>query len=120
MADEQQQETTDATEQVLLIDGEEYDLSSNDLTFGEQRDLRTLVRELTGDPKVDFTEAPLMDALPALVTVLKRRAQPDYPVEQALALKWDEVLQERPVDPTPPAGEPSKTSAKRGTRNSTG
>jgi hypothetical protein len=105
-------------EQVLIIDGDEYDLGQNDLTFREQRDLRKLVRELTEDPELDPGDASLMDFLPALVTVIKRRVDPNFDVNTALDLKWEEVLRERPADPTPPPAA-GRTSGQRGKRSST-
>jgi hypothetical protein len=97
---------------VLLIDGEEYDLSTDDLTFGEQRKLRTFVRQLADDDDLDITEAAMMDFLPALVTVIKQRTDPDFTPADAERLRFGDVL--RDVDPTPsPVDAPKKSSGTR-------
>jgi hypothetical protein len=56
MADEPQQERE--REQVLVIDGDEYDLGTDSLTFGEQRKVRRYVRELAEDPDLDLEQDP--------------------------------------------------------------
>jgi hypothetical protein len=89
---------------VLVIDGEEYDLSDNDLTFAEQRKLRTYIRELTGDDDVQPGDAALMDFLPALVSVIKQRTEPEYNVDQALALKYGDVIRPRKAAKTKTSG----------------
>jgi hypothetical protein len=89
----------DQAEQAIVIDGDTYTL--DDLTFREQHALRSAVRELSGDPEMTVGEAPLMDFLPALAYVIKRRAEPAYTVEQALDLRTDQVLADLP--PTKPA-----------------
>lgn len=84
------------TIEVLVIDGEEYDLGQDDLTFGEQRKLRTLVRQLAEDAELNPIEATLADFLPALVTIIKQRTNPEYTVDDALELKYEDVIKERP------------------------
>jgi len=99
-----------AKPQGLFIDGDRYDLDGNDLSFKEQRELRKLVRELTGDPEINPADAPMMDFLPALVTIIKRRDDPTFEVDTALELKWDDVIRDLPEDPTPP---PAKSGGRR-------
>lgn len=88
----------------LIVDGQELD--PDDLTFGEQRELRRLVRELAEDPNIMPAEAALMDFLPALVTVFKRRDDQNFGLEQALQLRFDQVVQpdERPTPASDPDG----------------
>lgn len=69
----------------IAVDGKEYSL--DDLTFREQRELRKTVRELVDDPQADIDEAAMMDVLPAVALVLKRRDDPKYSIDQALELK---------------------------------
>lgn len=102
------------TTEVLVIDGEEYDLGQDDLTFGEQRALRKLVRDLAEDPDLNPVEATLADFLPALVTVIKQRTDASYTVEDALGLKYEDVIQERPQKAAKPAAK--KTPAASGSR----
>jgi hypothetical protein len=111
MADQQQEK-----EQYLVIDGAEYDLGTDSLTFGEQRKLRRYVRELAGDPDLDLTEAALMDFLPALVTVIKQRnTGTGFTLEMADELKWDDVIREREADPTPEPAGATRTRGRSGT-----
>jgi hypothetical protein len=113
MADEPQQERE--REQVLVIDGEEYDLGTDSLTFGEQRKVRRYVRELAEDPDLDLGDAALMDVLPAIVTVIKQRTDASFTPDQADAMRLEDVLRDKqePGDPTPPQAA-SKRAAKSG------
>lgn len=80
-------------DQVIVIDGQELD--TDDLTFREQRELRSAARDLVGDAGADIDAMALVDFLPALVYVVKKRDDPDYTLEQALELKTKDVLQSR-------------------------
>lgn len=79
----------------IYIDGDPYTV--DDLTFRERRLMRKTVIELNeDDPSFDIGLAdPVNDTIPAFVWVIKRRADPDYPMDKVLDLK--------PVDLDPPA-----------------
>jgi hypothetical protein len=101
----------------LIIEGTRYD--SNDLTFGEEREVRALVREMVGQDDPDFDALPLGDVLPALCAVLRKRDDPEYKLEDALKLKQRDVLvgDEDTGPPTQPGGSSSKpTRARSGSR----
>lgn len=86
---------SDDTEDFALhIDGQAY--AVEDLSFREQRTMRDIVRGLA--PENDPDQAAEADIIPALITVIKRREQPDYRVEDALEFKPSDL---RP--PTAPA-----------------
>jgi hypothetical protein len=87
MAPPQQQAAKPLT---IEIDGKEY--SADDLTFGEQREFRAMVRELSEDPTITLGEAQLMDFLPALVWVIVKRDKPDFSIEDALEQKYADVF----------------------------
>jgi hypothetical protein len=78
------------TETRIVIDGAAYTV--DDLTFAEQLALRDLCRQTAGDPEAQPLLCTLPEFLPALVTVVKRRTTPDFPLERALELKLDDVL----------------------------
>lgn len=69
----------------LWIDGQRF--TDDDLTFREQREVRRILRELMDDPNFDPLDAAQADLMPAFVCVVKRRANPDYKVDEALNLK---------------------------------
>lgn len=80
------------------LDGEVYNVAA-DFTFKESREYREIVRDLTGDPTIQPIEAPAQDRLPAMVTVIKRRTDPDYTPEQALEdYKFDDLVFEVKVE----------------------
>ena len=85
----------------IIIDGQSY--TADDLTFREQRELRTQIRELLGDPAANVDDAAVMDFIPALVYVIKRRTDPKYTIDQALDLNFGEVF--RTPDPPTAADE---------------
>lgn len=85
----------------IVVDGDPVDL--DDLNFREQRELRKVIRdELIGDAEahVDLDDLPLVDFLPAVVYVFKRRTDENYTLEQALELKTSDVLKDVPARPT--------------------
>jgi hypothetical protein len=84
---------------VLLIDGDVFELSDADLTFREQIKLRTFIRDLSGDPSLQVTDAMIVEFLPALVAVIKQRTDHSYQLEQALDLKYADVVGPRPTEP---------------------
>lgn len=81
------------------VDGTDYTL--DDLTYGEQREVRRLVRELSEDPNAEIIPADPMDRAPAMVCVIRRRDNPEYTIEEAQEVKpgdvWREVKAERPT-----------------------
>jgi len=90
------EEPQDQAEEVLVIDGEEYEFGDATFTFREIREVRKLVRALLDDDEIlNPFEAPLTEVLPALVTVIKRREDPEYSLETALDLRYEEVLRPR-------------------------
>lgn len=79
----------------IVVDGEVLD--SDALSFREQREVRALVRnELIGDPDADLDDMALVDFLPALIYVYKKRDDPSYTLDQALDLRMSDVM--RPVE----------------------
>lgn len=92
------------------VDGEGgYKL--DELTFREQREVRGLIRELTGDGGMEVVEAANMDFIPAIVTVVRRRGDANYSLDQALE-EHAEI-----VEPTPPTDdELAQARATRGAR----
>lgn len=67
----------------VFVDGVKVTVA--DLTFGEQVKLRKFIRDLS--PDGDEDEASSAEMVPALVTVVKQRTEPEFTVENALALK---------------------------------
>lgn len=86
------------TEQDIVVDGEPVEL--DDLSFKEQRELRDVIRGLTGNADVDLDDVDVMDFLPAVVFVFKKRDDPSYTLDQALELKSKDVLKDKPKRPT--------------------
>lgn len=92
-----------APEEVLMLDGEIVD--ADDLSFAEMRTFRALVRELFDDETMEVDDKLAgMDSFPALITVWKRRTDPDYQLADALKIKLRDVIRERP---TPEAAKPA-------------
>lgn len=95
--------STDSETFSITIGGKRY--TDDELTFKEQRELRTLVRQLVEDDKASLAEQDMMDVLPALVYVIVKRDNPDFTMDEALSMKIGDVLQpDTPPDPpTKPA-----------------
>lgn len=93
----------------IIIDGKPY--TADDLTFREQRELRTQVRALLGDPAADLDDAAVMDFIPAIVYVVKRRDDPEFTMDQALDMEFGDVLREP---------DPTKSRAKKPPRETAG
>lgn len=85
-------------EQDIVVDGEPVDL--DDLSFGEERELRQVIRGLSGREDVDLDEVELMDFLPAIVYIFQRRSNKNYELDEALKLKRKDVLKDKPKRPT--------------------
>lgn len=98
----------------IVVDGQEVTI--DDLTFKEQRQVRTLIRELNDDATLETDDATLMDLLPALVTVIKQRSDAGYSMDQALEMRPTDVLQEQSARPTKPAKTTRSTGGRTGTR----
>jgi len=84
----------DQGDMTIVIDG----VASEDLalTFKEQRRLRQMVREMTGDPEAEVESAALMDWIPALVCITRQRANPEYTLEEAMNTTLDDYLKAAP------------------------
>jgi hypothetical protein len=83
----------------IWVDGKCY--TDDDLTFREQRTIRSLLRELMEDPLFDPLDAAQADLMPAYVCVIKRRTDPGYTVEQALDIKPSDLAKpEKKARPT--------------------
>lgn len=87
-------------EQEIVVDGEPVEL--DDLTFREQRELRQTIAGMTGKPinEIELDMVDLMDFLPTLAWIIKRRTDPDYSMESALELKQKDMLRDKPKRPT--------------------
>lgn len=97
----------------ILIGGKPY--TAADLSFREQRELRTVVRRLMDDPEGDIAASELMDFAPALIYVVTRRENPDFTIEEALDMKHGDILQ--PAKRNGDGGPPTK--ARRSTKSKT-
>jgi hypothetical protein len=84
----------------------------DDLTFRERRKVRSLARELDGNPDVDFDDLVLDDLIAAFVTVCKQRTTPDFTIDEALDLKPTD-LSAVAVDPPTPLVAKANGAAKR-------
>ncbi len=106
------------TDELLHVDGQTFD--PEDLTYGEKREVRRLVRcELWDDAMGDFDweEVGENDVLPATIAVFMRRTDPDYTLEAALALKPRDVYAVVPPTSRPAASARKKTSAASGSQS---
>jgi hypothetical protein len=118
---------TEDTDNLLYINGEVFD--AEDLTYGEKRDIRRIIRRDIWDEELDgpFDEAEISEneALPATILVFMRRSNPDATIDEAMAVKPREAYRNpvsngsSPVD-VPPTSSPkpsrSRTSAKAGSQ----
>jgi hypothetical protein len=107
--------------ELLHVNGETF--YPNDLSYGEMREVRAIIRkdlwdaDLEGD--FDWKEVHVDDVELAMVVVFMRRSQPKYKVEEAMNLKSRDVYGEDEVPPTSskPASARKQTSAKAGAQN---
>ena len=86
----------------IVIDGEKVpDDWVDQMTFREQRDFRNAVREMFGDPHadVDPEQMALLDFIPALVYVTRKRKIPTYTLDLVLDSKPTDFLVEVQDDP---------------------
>jgi hypothetical protein len=91
MPDQQEKTPTDA----MYVDGVAVTLDS--LSFEEQDQVHKILSEL-GDHVLELQDAPLRHFLPALYTVVKRRKEPDYRLENAMALTPDDIFAAPPTE----------------------
>lgn len=107
------------SDNLLYIHGEVFD--AEDLTYGEKRDIRRIVRRDIWDDDLDgpFDESKIgeNEALPATILVLMRRSNPDATIDDAMAIKPREAY--RNPDQTngsvvslPPTSQPRSSSRK--------
>lgn len=90
---DQEQPVAETVEYDIVIDGEKLSEDwADDLSFREQRDFRKACRDLIGDPQadVDIEHGALVDWLPALAYIVRKRKNAEYTLEQ--------VLDEKPSD----------------------
>lgn len=70
----------------LTINGQEFD--TEDLTYGEQRAIRRLIRNEVWnedlDGPFDWDEVGEFEILPATICVLMRRENPQFTIEEAM------------------------------------
>src|SRR4051812_10925945 len=78
--------------QEIVVDGEVVDFEQR--SWGEQLEVRKVARGIAGGPDASVGELAMAEFVPALVVVVKRRTEPEYSLEQALALKPSDVLRE--------------------------
>jgi hypothetical protein len=80
---------TEDTDNLLYIHGEVFD--AEDLTFGEKREIRQIIRTEIWNEDLDgpFSEDRIgeNEALPATILVFMRRANPDATIDEAMAVK---------------------------------
>ena len=85
----------------IWIDGDLY--TEDDLTYGEQREVRKLIKQANSDDEqFDVGDTAIVDLVPAIVTVVKRREDPDFSWNQALEMKPSDL---RKPDTDPPTEE---------------
>jgi hypothetical protein len=96
MANAKQQEAQEVSG--IPVDGELYMV--RDLSASEQRELRKILREFTGQEQasleylVDFGYADECDLVPAVTYLVRKRTDPNYTLEQTDDLDLKEVEQE--------------------------
>lgn len=87
---------TEDADNLLYIDGEIFD--AEDLTYGEKRDIRRIIRNELWDEALDgeFDEDKISEneALPATILVFMRRSRPDATLDDALAVKPREAYRQ--------------------------
>lgn len=82
----------------LAIDGDAHTM--DDLTFRERKEVRRLARELDGNPAAELDDIMVDDLLVAMVTVIKRRASPEYTTDEAMDIRPADIVPgEDPTDP---------------------
>lgn len=109
---------TDDTDNLLYIHGEVFD--AEDLTFGEKREIRQIIRTQIWDEGLDgpFSEDRIgeNEALPATILVFMRRGNPEATIDQALSIKPREAYRNPSSNgasaaEAPPTSSPSSPTA---------
>ncbi len=98
--------------EVLHVEGQTF--NTDDLTYGEQREIKRICRLEIWNEEIDgpFENLNTVDIMPAVITVFMRRDNPEYGLEQALKLKPEDVFPEdEGAPPTKPAAK--RSSARR-------
>lgn len=81
----------------LAIDGESHTM--DDLTFRERKEVRRLSRELDGNAEAELDDIMVDDLIVAMVTVIKRRSNPEYTTDEAMDIKPADIVPEDPTEP---------------------
>jgi hypothetical protein len=80
---------TEDTDNLLYIHGDVFD--AEDLTYGEKREIRRIIRHEIWDEDMDgpYNEDRIgeNEALPATILVFMRRSRPDATIDDAMAIK---------------------------------
>lgn len=104
---------TDDTDNLLYINGEVFD--AEDLTYGEKREIRRIIRKDLWDEDEDgpYDESKIgeNEALPATILVFMRRAHPEADIDDALAIKPREAYRKPSVNGSSPVTAPPTSSA---------
>lgn len=99
----------DEDPELLHVDGKTFD--TDDLTYGERRDIRRLIKNELWDEDTDgpfdWEEVTADDIMAVTILVLMRRENPQFTLEDALACKPARVL----APPTPPKRSSSRAKA---------
>jgi hypothetical protein len=66
------------------------------LTFGEQLEVRRIARDLSGEKQGDWSDFDLLDLAPALITVVNQRTDDKFTVEDAKKLNWEKATARPP------------------------
>lgn len=83
----------------IAVDGRFWTIE--DLTFRERRELRSLIRDALENPHAEIRDVvDDADIVPQLVFLIKRRADPEYTLEQALDLSEAELEEAARTVPT--------------------
>lgn len=80
---------TEDTDNLIYVNGLVYD--AEDLTYGEKREVRRIIRQEIWDEEIDgsYDDAKIgeNESLPAVILVFMRRTNPGATIEQAMAVK---------------------------------
>lgn len=82
----------DEAREVLEFRVDGIALTRDDLTFEELREHRKQVRDLSGDEDLNPFFAEPMDSYPVMHWLFKKRADPEYELEESLKLKMSDLL----------------------------
>ena len=103
-------------EELLYVNGHVFD--TDDLTYGERREIKRIARTEIWDEDVDgpWEDMTADDIMPAIILVLMRRDTPGYTLELAMQEKPEQVFR----NPHPPTKPSSRKSSTTGTKASAG